>query len=366
VTEPAEKRVTWTELFFDLVLVFAVTQIANLLHSHQDWATAGRALILFVPVYWAWVGTSVHANLHDVDNAVDRAGLLGLALCALFMAVSIPEAYGENGLLFGGAYFALRVLLAVLYFRGRRITLITPLVAATVSGPLMLAGGLVPLPWRTVLWGIAAIVDLATPRILRPRLTRLNFDAPHLVERFGLFLIIALGEMVVDIGATAAALPRLTPAVIGAVTAAFVLAAGLWWVYFVYATSAIRHALSTAQIQTDIVRPVLSWGHLSFVAAIIAVAVGLTDAVAHPTQVLGWAAAALLFGGTALYLATFGYTRWRMFHTWAKTRLSTAAIVLVLLPFADGVPALLAVSVLALVVAALNAIELRIATRALR
>ena len=356
-TETAEKKVTWTELFFDLVLVFAITQIAAQLHESHGWAALGRSVIVFVPIYWAWVGTSVHCNLHDTDNATDRAGILALALCALFMAVAVPHAYEQRGALFGGAYFALRAILAVLYFRGRRVTLVTPLVAATVTGPLMLAGGLVPMPARTVLWGLAAVVDLATPRILRRRLTAVSFDAGHLVERFGLFVIIALGESVVDIGASAARAEPLTATGLLAVAASFVLAAGLWWVYFVYATSAIRHALVTAQIQTDIVRPVLSWGHLSFVGAIIAVAVGLTEVVTRPTADLAPGAAALLFGGTGLYLATFGYTRWRMFHTWAKTRLTTAAVVLALLPVAHLMPALVALSILAAIVVALNVVE---------
>src|SRR5262249_39974264 len=150
------------------------------------------------------------------------------------------------------------------------------------------------------------------------RLTVIAFDAGHLVERFGLFVIIALGESVVDIGASAARAEPLTTAVLVAVAAAFVLAAGLWWVYLVCAPTGMRYALATARIQTDIVRPVLSWGHLSFVGSIIAVAVGLTGVVTHPTGRLDAGTAALLFGGTGLYLATFGYTRYRMFHTWAR------------------------------------------------
>src|SRR6185369_4105431 len=318
----------------------------------------------FVPLYWAWVGTSVHANLHDTDNPVDRAGILALALCALFMALAVPQAYQARGILFGAGYFALRIILAGLYFRGRRITLITPLVAAAVSGPLVLAGGLAPMPARVVLWGLAGLVDLLTPRMLRSRLRVVNFDADHLVERFGLFLIIALGETVVDIGATAARLPDLSVAVMAAVTASFLLAANLWWVYFVYAASAIRHALRTAGIQTDIVRPVLSWGHLSFVGAVIAVAVGLTEVVAEPGEHLSAGVAALLFGGAGLYLATFGYTRYRMFHTWSVTRLSAAAVVLALLPLADRVPALTALGTLTALVVALNVIEHAVVVRA--
>jgi low temperature requirement protein LtrA len=362
-TAAPEKRVTWTELFFDLVLVFAITQIATLLHGNHTWVGVGRALVVFVPIYWAWVGTSVHANLHDTDNPVDRAGILILALCALFMAVALPEAFAGRGVLFGGAYFALRVILAWLYFRGRPFMIITPLVAACVTGPLMLIGGLLPLPWRTIVWALAAAVDLATPRVLRFRLRQITFDAAHLAERFGLFLIIALGESVADIGAAAARMPTLSWAVGFAVAASFVLAAALWWVYFVYANSAIRFALSTAQIQTDIVRPVLSWGHLSFVGSTIAVAVGLMDVVAHPAQRLDPGTAALLFGGAGLYLATFGYTRYRMFHTWAKTRLTTSAIVLATLPLARLLPGLAALTLLASIVVVLNVVEYAMVAR---
>jgi low temperature requirement protein LtrA len=366
VTPPqaTEKRVTWTELFFDLVLVFAITQITAMLHTDHSWGGVGLALVLFVPLYWAWAGTSVHANLHDTDNPVDRAGILTLALCALFMALAVPQAYHGRGMLFGVGYFALRIILAGLYFRGRRINLITPLVAAAVSGPLVLAGGLVPMPARVVLWGLAGLIDLITPRVVRARLTRVNFDADHLVERFGLFLIIALGESVVDIGATAARLPDLSVGVMAAITASFLLTANLWWVYFVYAASAIRHSLRTAGIQTDIVRAVLSWGHLSFVGAVIAVAVGLTEVVADPGEHLSAGVAALLFGGAGLYLATFGYTRYRMFHTWSVTRLSAAAVVLALLPLADRVPALVALGTLTALVVALNVIEHAVVARA--
>jgi low temperature requirement protein LtrA len=78
-----EKRVTWAELFFDLVFVFAVTQVSALLHDQHDWAGLGRALVVFVPIWWAWVGTSIHANTHDVDNPLDRIGIFAVALCSL-------------------------------------------------------------------------------------------------------------------------------------------------------------------------------------------------------------------------------------------------------------------------------------------
>jgi low temperature requirement protein LtrA len=351
------KRVTWAELFFDLVFVFAVTEVSALLHEDHSWAGAARALVVFVPVYWAWVGTSVHANTHDVENAVDRLGIFAVGLCSLFMSLAMPHAYAERGVLFGAAYWALRVFLAALVFRGPRLTLNPFSVALFVTGPLLFFGGFLPAGQRVYVWALAALVDLGGPALLRKRLTGMRFDPHHLPERFGLFLIIALGESIVAIGVPAASADHLTAGVVVAVGVAFVLACGLWWVYFVFAASAVQHALATARIQTDIIRQVLVYAHLALIGAIIAVAVGAAEVVHHPDHHLDWAVTGLLYGGTVMYLATFGYTRWRMFGTLSPTRLGAAALVLVLMPVAPLVPALVALAMLSAVLIALNVVE---------
>jgi low temperature requirement protein LtrA len=352
-----EKRVTWAELFFDLVFVFAVTEVSALLHEDHTWPGVARALVVFIPVYWAWVGTSVHANTHDVDNPIDRLGIFAVGLCSLIMSLAMPLAYGERGVLFGAAYLALRVFLAALVFRGWRLTLNPFSVALFVTGPLLFVGGFLAPEIRVYVWALAALVDLGGPALLRRRLTRMTFESHHLPERFGLFLIIALGESIVAIGVPAAATEHLTAGVVGAVSLAFVLACGLWWAYFVYAASAIEHALATARVATDIVRQVLAYGHLALIGAIIGVAVGAAEVVHHPDHHLDWAVTGLLYGGTALYLATFGYTRWRMFGTLSATRLGAAAVVLVLMPLAPLLPGLVALAVLAAVLVALNVVE---------
>src|SRR4051812_24908897 len=305
--QESEKRVTWAELFFDLVFVFAVTEVSTLLRHDHGAGGLLRALVVFVPMWWGWVGTSVHANTRDVDNALDRIGIFAVGLASLFMALAVPAAYGARGALFGGSYLVLRVLLAALVFRGARLTPSPFSVGLLVTGPLVFAGGLVPDPhWRTAIWGLAGVIDLSTPALLRSRMARVRIEPAHLPERFGLFVIIALGESIVGIGLNASG-TDLDAATCVAVALAFVLACGLWWVYFVFAASAVRHAIETAQVRTDLIRQILSYGHLVFIAAIIAVAVGLDDAVAAPTHRLPSGVAGLLYGGTALYLATFGY-----------------------------------------------------------
>lgn len=352
-----EKRVSFAELFFDLVFVFAVTQVSALLHHDHSAAGVAKALIVFVPIYWAWVGTTIHANTHDVDQPIDRVGVFAVALASLFMALAVPDAYGDRGLLFGAGYLVLRLLLAALVFRGvRNLPINAFSVGVCVTGPLLLVGGLLDGPARVALWATAATVDLLVPWLVRSRLARIRFATAHLPERFGLFIIIALGESVVAVGLAAASEP-VTAGRLAAVAAAFGLACGLWWTYFGFAASAVSHALATASAHTEVVRSVLAYGHLLLIGGIVAVAVGLAEVVAHPGEHLPAGAAALLCGGAALYLATFGYTRWRMFRQVSWTRLGAAAACLLLLPLAPAVPGLAAAGALAGVAAGLNLLE---------
>jgi low temperature requirement protein LtrA len=359
-----EKRVTWAELFFDLVFVFAVTQVSALLRHDDSPAGILRALIVFVPVWWAWVGTTIHANRHDVDTTHDTLGIFTVGLGSLGLALAVPGAYADRGLLFGGSYLFLRLVLAVLVFREwRGIAVNSFSVGALVTGPLLLAGGLVHGTPRVVLWALAAATDLLTPWLLRNRLAVVRFDVSHLPERFGLFLIIALGESLVQVGVTASAGPLTAPR-LAATVAAYVLACALWWVYFVFAARAVRYAMGEATIHAELIRPVFSYGHLLFICGIIAVAVGLAETEADPGRPLGTATAGLLAGGCALYLATFGYTRWRMFRRVSWTRLGAAALCLAVLPFARFVPGLAVLIALAVVTVGLNVTEAVIVRRA--
>lgn len=352
-----EKRVTNAELFFDLVFALCVTQVSALLHADHGWAGIGRALIVFVPVYWAWVGTSIQASTHDIDNPVDRLTIFAVGLCGLFMALSVTHAYGSHGLLFGCSYLAARLVLAgrVAAIGGQ---LVSPFgMGALVTGPMLVIGGALHGDARTALWTVAAGLDLATPVLARSRLLRVPVHPAHLPERFTLFVLLALGETIISVGTPLAAASSLSAAELVAVAVSFVLIGGLWWVYFAYAADAMRHAVTTAAVRVDMVRQVLSYAHLSLIAAIIAIAVGLTESVAHPGLRLSTGGGSLLVGGCALYLATFGYTRWRMFRLLSTTRLIVAAVALLLLPAVPWLPALATLCLLAALVVGLNVWE---------
>jgi low temperature requirement protein LtrA len=368
----AEKKVDWAELFFDLVFVVAVTRVSTVVEHDHTWGGLLRALIVFVPIYWTWVGTAIQTNLNDVTRPYLRVRVFVVALCSIFMALSLPDAYGDLGLVFAVSYWVGRIVLGVGVFRAAWRAGQAPLnpfvVAMTVSGPMLVIGALCHGDVRELIWGLAALLDLSTPTILRNRLRNMHFDSGHLAERFGLFLLIALGESVVAIG-TSTSFEHPGVVDILAIAAAFVLACGLWWVYFHFAADAMRYSLATARVQLDVTRLVLSYGHLSFIGAVIVVAVGLRESVAAPQHHLSWAVVALLFGGTTLYLATFGFTRWAMFRLVSWTRLTAAAAVLLLLPVARYVPALAALLGIAVVLVVLNVVELmrveRIGWRAL-
>jgi low temperature requirement protein LtrA len=357
----ADKRVTWAELFFDLVFVVAVTRVSGLLAHDLSWGGALRTLVVFVPIYWLWVGTSIQTNVQDMSRPTLQIRIFGIALAGVFMALSLPAAYGRLGLLFAMAYWLGRVVLGLglVVDAARRHTWpVNPVtVSMVLTGPMLVAGALVHGGAREAVWAGAALIDLSTPTVLRPRLRGMQLDAGHLAERFGLFVLIALGESVVSVG-TSANPEHLTAAQGVAVAAAFVLSCGLWWVYFHYAADAMRYALATAKVQLDIARLVLSYGHLSLIGAIILVAVGLRASIAVPGQPLGWALCAALVGGTATYLASFGFTRWAMFRLVSWTRLIAAAAVLVVLPIAHDAPALATVTMLAAILIVLNTVEL--------
>jgi len=357
IAEPTEKRVTWAELFFDLVFVFAVTEVSSLLHDHHGSSWVLRALIVFVPLYWSWVGTSVLANTQDLTSAASRIGIFAVGLCGLFMALAVPDAYGDRGVLFGCAYLGARIVLAVMMFRNIPFAINPIAVGLCVSGPLILVGGLVHGNAREAIWAVAAVIDLSSPTILRNRLRSMRFDPGHLAERFGLFLIIAMGESVVAIGGPAAQSEHLTAGVLWAVAAAFVLTCALWWVYFHFAADAMRYALTTAQVQTHIARHVMTYGHLLLIGSVISIAVGMRESVAHPGHHLSGGVSGLLVGGCALYLASYGYTRWAMFKLVSTTRLTAAVVMLALLPIAPHLPALAALILVAAVLIALNVVE---------
>jgi low temperature requirement protein LtrA len=233
---------------------------------------------------------------------------------------------------------------------------LNPFTVGFAAGLAWLLAGFLPSGTRQWVWLAIALVELAVPIVLGHRLDYMQFDASHLPERFGLFIIIALGETLVGIGqgGTRTALHGEE-----AVTlfVAFLLSCGLWWTYFQYGASATEHALRVAKVPAVLVRSSFSYGHMVFVIGIILAAAGMSQAVADPGAQLHGVHALLLGSGVSLYVATFCYTRIMMFGGASYTRVVAALAAIVVTACSPGLPAIVPLALLAATVIALNAFE---------
>jgi low temperature requirement protein LtrA len=356
-----EQRVAWAELFFDLIWVFAITQITSTLAGAHTAGEAARTVLLFLPLWWGWVGTTLAANLAGsrVDRAAGRMVLFGAAGCGLLMSVAIGQAYGGHAVLFALAYAVLRLVLWAVRsgLAGQFRPGLEPFaVALFVSAPLYLAGAILGGTWQTVLWVAAALIELSSPRLLRGRLSGMRYETAHLPERFGLVLIIALGETVVATGNQAAA-GRLGTPELAAMLLAFTLIVLLWWTYFHFGAPAVRHSLEHTPAQSRIVTDVFSYAHLGYVVAIVLVAVGLKKLLAHPLDVPHSLPEVLLAPGVALYLWGFCYARWRMFGAATVQRVAAAVACCAVAAAAIQLPIMVTAVLLVAVLLTLNAFE---------
>jgi low temperature requirement protein LtrA len=332
-----EQRATGLELFFDLVFVFAITQVSHLLLEDLSWRGAGRALLALLVVWWAWNYTAWVTNELDPESGPVRLLLLGVMLACLVLAVAIPDAFGERALLFAGAYVAIQVgrhtfLTFAAASRGtlereRAGRILTWFV---VAGVLWIAGALAETEARAVFWVAALLIDFGAPLVFywvpgKRRLPSSTWEVAtsHFAERFQLFVIIALGESIVITGATVAGL-ELNAARLTAFGLAFAASAALWWLYFDYVAGIAERRLELAEDRTKLARDGYTYLHAVLVAGVILSAVGDELVIAHPTDELSHAELAAVVGGPALYLLGHVAFRLRMAGSVSWRRLGGA------------------------------------------
>jgi low temperature requirement protein LtrA len=347
------QRTTALELFYDLVFVFAVTQVSHLLLARLTWEGAGQAAIILLAVWWSWNYTTWVTNELDPDSSVVRVVLIGLLLASLLMAIAIPGAFGGRGALFACSYVAIQV--------GRHVFLTfgaegrhTPQREAAgriltwfcAAGILWIAGGFADGKARTILWLCALAVDYGAPLVLywvpgRARLAgdRWQVETTHFAERFGLFVIIALGESIVVTGATTADL-ELTTVRLLALAIAFLGSAAMWWLYFTSVAARAEHALADADDRTTLARDAYTYGHVLIVAGIILAAVGDELVIAHPTRELSSAELIAVIGGPALYLVAHVVLRLRLTGAISRRRSTGAAACVVAGAIGSALPAI--------------------------
>jgi low temperature requirement protein LtrA len=236
-SEEDDRRATWLELFFDLVFVAAVGQLASALSAQPTPTRFFEYLGLFVPVWWAWMGYTFYANRFDTDDLPYRLltllGMFGVAV----LATTIPGVFKGQTIGFPLAYVGVRSVLLVLYERARRHVpeasslARTFLIAFGFANILWLVSLALPRPWNYVLWGCALAVELSAPVLAWRQIPRAPIHPRHIPERFGLLTLIVLGEsvfaVVVAVSRVSWDLPSATAALAG-----FLVAAALWWIYF--------------------------------------------------------------------------------------------------------------------------------------
>jgi low temperature requirement protein LtrA len=361
-------RVTNVELFFDLVYVFAVTQLSHYLIVHRSAGGALQALLLLAMVWLVWAYTTWVTNWLDPERIAVRLMLLGLALVSLVMSAALPFAFGGRGLAVGIAYAVMQIgrsVFAVAGLSGDRLQRNFQRILAwcTVSGALAVVGGLVAGHARELLWLAAVGVDVLgsqagfyTPGLGRSSTQDWTIEGNHFAERCQAFILIALGESIVGIGAVLSQLPSVSGREIAAFLAAFTATVGLWWLYFHRSAEEGAQVIASSADPGRLGRSAYHLIHPVMVAGIIAVAAGDQVVLERPGAVGDAAVSVMLLGGTALFL--LGHAAFKVV-VWGRvpwTRIGGTAAVAALGALAPHVTALvLSACVAAVVVAAATA-----------
>src|SRR5512132_4366229 len=291
----AERHASWLELFFDLVFVISIAELVHPLEDYRTLADLLGTAGLFVAVWWAWVGYTVYADRFDTDDLLHRVLVL-----AGMLAVSVHDALHGGSAQFALTFVAVRGIVLVLNARARRHAaparpLLNLFLAAFSTGAaLLLLSVFLPEPARYILWGVALVIELSAPWVGYRQIARAPIHASHLVERFGLFTLIVLGESVISV-AQGAADVAWTAATLAAAVAGFMVVAGLWWLYF--------DRLEEGAVRSVLRALVWNYAHLPLLAGLVSVAVGTEYAIREAaTGTLDRTTTVDLGGGTALYL----------------------------------------------------------------
>lgn len=361
VTEFVEgKRVTWAEGFFDLVVVLAVTQVATLLGEHHQWWGLGRAFIILALVYRTWVLTSLQSNRLGDDSTWDRVTLFGVGLCGVVMAIAIPQAYDTGGLQFALAFWVARIMIWGRFASRYQAKLTSSLgISVILIGPIVVLGALVPDSSREAVWLVAAVIDMGMVAFFGRQHGLIHYDHGHLMERYGLFVLIALGESIVDLSYPFARQgTAVRPDELLAVGVCFAVVCLLWWTYFDHANAAITAALAGVREHVVLSRH-LAYGHFGIVGGIVTIAVGFENMVSRPGDTMTFTHLNLLYGGTILMLVSMIYLRWVMARLVRAARVVAVAVLLVLLFVSLLIPGIVATSALAAVLFGLVVVEKR-------
>jgi low temperature requirement protein LtrA len=361
--DQGERHATWLELFFDLVFVISISEVVHTLEDYHGLGDFLGTAGLFVAVWWAWVGYTVYADRFDTDDLLHRVLVLAGMVAVVAMALSIHDALHGGSAQFAVAFVIVRGIVLLLNARARRHAAAARpllnlfLVAFGIGASLWLVSVLVPEPARYVLWGIALTVELAAPWVGRRQIEKAPVQASHLVERFGLFTLIVLGESVISVAQGAADVDW-TAATVAAASGGFLIVACLWWLYF--------DRLGDGAIRSVLRGLVWNYVHLPLLAGLVSVAVGIEFAIRgaaagqlerSTTLALGVGAALYLLSTAVIGLAVRSSPD-RMLWLWLASAVVAVAVGLAW-PLSLPVGLLVAFDLVLVVLVAVDALQRR-------
>ncbi|POA31320.1 MULTISPECIES: low temperature requirement protein A [unclassified Pseudomonas] len=341
-------KVGMIELFFDLVFVFAVTQLSHTLLAHLTLGGAVQVALMMVAVWWVWIFTSWVTNWLDPEKLPIRLGLFGLMVAGLLLSSSIPKAFTEHGVMFAAAFVFMQVgrtLFAIWAVRGEPLNMTRNfqriLAWMVLSGVFWISGSLLEGDQRLACWALALLIELISPSLYfwvpglgRSTLADWNVEGNHMAERCGLFVIIALGESLLVTGATFADLVLNWQALAGFLIAVLGSVA-MWWVYFDSGAERAHHRIAHSSDPGRQARIAYTYLHVLIVAGIIVSAVADELVLVHPEQASD-AGILVIVAGPWLFLLGCALFKWVMADRILPplSHLAGLALLLALLPAA--------------------------------
>ena len=358
-----EHRVAPTELFFDLVFVFAFTQVTTLWLEHDSWGGLARGLLVLAVLWWVWASYSWLTNIADADAGLIWTVIV-FATAALFVAaLAVPGAFGPERLVFGVAFFTVVAAFVGLYALVSKqepdmLAAVLRMARTVLPGAaLILVAAFVPAAWRPPIWALAFVVGFFGPQLGGTAGWRVH--PAHFAERHGLIVIIAVGESLGAIGFGASG-THLAPGVIAATVLGLLVAASFCFAYFDFAAGGIERLLAERRgaERVALARDAYTYTHLPMIAGIVLFAFAMRTALAHVHSELRLIPATALCCGGALYLLSFVALRWRVSRTLGRGRVIAAVLLAPITPVALSVSALATLGLVTAVWFALHAYEL--------
>jgi low temperature requirement protein LtrA len=355
-----EVRVSTLELFFDLVFVFTVTQLTYVLVHHPDGEGLAQVVLMLTVIWWMYGAFAWLTNAVPPDRARLRIPMLAGMAAFFAIALTIPTAFEEDGVVFACAYLAVVVIHAGLYSQSASWSLASILAFARMNflaGLLILAGTLIGGGWEYVLWGLTIPIFAIVPALITedPGWIRPG----HFVERHGLVVIVALGESVVAIGIGASELD-LSVELVAVAILGLALSGLLWWTYFGGDEEEAERALTGTEPTRRsflLVNAGFYWAHVLILLAIVAVAAGLEHAIGHPYDPLDFAFALALGGGAALFYLGDSLFRACIGLEFRPWRAAAVLLALATIPIGTETTALAQITVLVALLGACAALE---------